>query len=405
MDLGSSGVRCVIGMQEPDSPAPSIVGFGEAPNKGVRKGVVVDIEETVSAITTAVDEAVRIAGINIQQATVGVNGQHVISLTSHGIIAVGSGNREITEQDLSRVEEAATVIQLPPNRETIQAFARNYQIDGQEQISDPLGMSGMRLEVDTCLITAATPFLKNLTRSAQQAGLHTNSLVPNPLASATTLVNSLHKEKGAVLLDIGASTTGLAVFEDGELLHVAVLPVGSGHITNDLAIGLRTEIETAEKVKIKHVDCSPKQISSRIDSNIKVKELNGEFLLVSRREINTIAQARLEELFGLVDEELKKINRDGMLPGGAILCGGGAKLTNIDEFAKSALRLPAQAARPFGFSGVIDKVADPSYACAIGLMIEDIKLHNRGNFGLSNVSELAQPIIKGFKNLYAKFKK
>ena len=370
LDIGSSAVRCIIGMQEEDAPVPSVVGFGEAPTSGVRRGIVTSLEEVVSSVTTAVDEATRIAGVDISRATIGVNGSHIISVGSHGIIAIGSGAREINEQDVSRVEEAATVIQLPPNRETIQAFPRNYQIDGSDQIRDPVGMSGMRLEVDTCLVTAATPFIKNLARAVHQAGLNVDSLVANPLAAATSLIDKEHKERGTALVDMGASTTGLAVFEEGELFYVSVLPVGASHITNDLAIGLRTEIATAEEIKLKHVDAHPK--SKQVNSNFKVQELNGEELVISAREVSDIATARLEEMFELIDGELKKIKRDGMLPGGVILCGGGAQLIHIDELAKKVLRLPAHIGAPEGFSGVVDKIAAPAYATAIGLMVENM---------------------------------
>lgn len=389
LDIGTRAVRAIIGISEEDAPNPSIIGFGEAPNRGVRKGVIADIEETVSAISTAVDEAMRIAGVEIKGATVGVNGTHLVSIGSHGVIAVGGTGREISEQDVSRAEEAATVIQLPPNRETIQAFPRNYQIDGQEHIKDPVGMNGVRLEVDTTLITAATPFLKNLSRAVNQAGLEVNGFIAGPLAASTTLLNNQQREPGTVLIDMGATTTGMAIYEEGELLHVAVLPLGSGHITNDLAIGLRTETETAELVKLRHVDAAPAQLKDMRESKVKVKELNGEYLVVSRREINMIAQARLDELFGLIDAELKKVNRQGMLAGGAVLTGGGAKLGHLDDYAKKALRLPARVGRPAGFSGVIDKISDPVYATAIGLMMEDLKTKTtpsglHGNLALVN---------------------
>lgn len=370
LDIGSRYVRCVVGMQEPQAPAPSIIGVGTAANNGVRKGVVVDIEETVSAISQALDEAVRIAGINVNHATIGANGTHLITVGSHGIIAVGAGSREITEQDLARAEEAATVIQLPPNREIIQAFPYNYQVDGQEGVKDPIGMSAVRLEVDTLLVTAATPFIKNVARAVNQAGINIDGFLANPLAAALTVVDKNHRDQGTVLLDIGATTTGVAVYEEGDLLHVGILPIGGGHITNDLAIGLRTEIDVAEKVKLEHVNVSPKTASAHADRHIKIHD-NGEELTIAQKEIDDIARARLEELFEMVNAELRKIKREGMLPGGAIICGGGANLRGLEDFAKQALRLPAHVGRPHGFSGIVDKVSDPAYATAIGLMLAD----------------------------------
>ncbi|MBI3983704.1 cell division protein FtsA, partial [Candidatus Microgenomates bacterium] len=333
LDIGSQTVRCVIGQPAEEGGPPSIVGVGEAPNSGVRKGVVVDIDATVNAISQALEDAERISGIRVNHATVGLNGSHVVAVTSHGIIAVAAGAREITESDVARVQEAAAVIQLPPNREIIQAFARNYKIDGQDNIKEPLGMSGVRLEVDSCLVTAATPFIKNLGRVVSQAGVGIDGLITNPIAAAVSLVDKQRREQGSVLIDIGASTTGVAVFEEGDLLHVAVLPVGGANITNDLAIGLRTEIATAEKIKLEHVSGETKPQGSVRERNLKVKEADGGDLLVALGEVNAIARARLEEIFEMVNSELRKIHREGILPGGAVICGGTANLRQIEEVA------------------------------------------------------------------------
>lgn len=399
LDIGSANVRCVVGLQEADSPAPSIIGVGVAPTTGVRRGNITDIEETVSAITAAVDEAERVAGISVGRASAGINGSHILSVGSHGIVAVGTTSREITADDVARAQEAATVMQLPPNREIVQASARKYLIDGQEDIKDPVGMNGLRLEVDSCLITAATPFIKNISRAVNQAGLGIDNYVINPLAASTTLVSKRDRELGCVLIDIGAGTTGMAVFEEEQLLHVAVIPIGGGHITNDLAIGLRTDVETAEKVKLEYVDASPSTKHSRKAPEVKVKDLSGENIEVSRRDIADIAQARLDEIFDQVDKELKKIKRDGMLPGGAILCGGGAKMAGIEAYVKFALRLPARVEKPEGFSGIVDKISDPAFGVAIGLMLDNLTpLHQGGGSAvsglLSSAGDFAKSIIR-----------
>lgn len=395
LDIGSANVRCVVGLQEADSPAPSIIGVGVAPTTGVRRGNITDIEETVSAITAAVDEAERVAGINVARASVGINGSHILSVGSHGIVAVGTTSREITSDDVARAQEAATVMQLPPNREIVQASARKYIIDGQEDIKDPVGMNGLRLEVDSCLITAATPFIKNISRGVNQAGLGIDNYVINPLAASTTLVSKRDRELGCVLVDIGAGTTGMAVFEEEQLMHVAVIPIGSGHITNDLAIGLRTDVETAEKVKLEHVDASPSTKHSRKEPEVKVKDLGGENIEVSRRDIADIAQARLDEIFDQVDKELKKIKRDGMLPGGVILCGGGSKLAGIEQYVKHALRLPARVEKPDGFSGIVDKINDPAFGVAIGLMLDNLTpVHQGGSSAVSGLLSGAGDLVK-----------
>ncbi len=371
IDLGTTAVRCVIGVEEDEAPAPSIIGVGVAKSEGVRKGVVHDVANTVSAITAAIDEAERISGVEIQGATVGVNGQHLVTVSSRGIVAVGSANREIAQEDIDRAEEAATVMQLPPNREIVGIFPRNYTVDGQEHVKNPVGMSGMRLEVDTSLVTAATPFLRNTTRSINQAGIDVHTHTATTLASARTVASSQDREIGSVVVDIGASTTGLAIFEEGELLHSAVLPVGAAHITNDIAIGLRTDVETAEKIKLEYIDANPSV--RHANEGFTIKELSGDSLNVTKLEVNNIAQARLKELFKLIDKELAKVKKDGMLPAGALLCGGGANLAGIAEFAKEALRLPAHVKSPRGFSGIVDKIQNPQFSTAIGLMLEDME--------------------------------
>ncbi len=401
LDVGTSHVRCVIGVQEDEATPPAILGVGEAANNGVRKGVVADIEETVTAISEAVNEATRTAGVNAAHASVGVNGNHLIAVTSHGIIAVAASAREITTADIDRVEDASSIMQLPPNREIIQSFPRNYLIDGQESIKEPVGMSGMRLEVDTTLVTAATPFLKNLGRATSQAGVRADNLVANPLAAASVVVDRQHREQGAVLIDIGAATTGMAVFEEGYLLHTAVLPIGSNHITSDLAIGLRTEIEVAEKVKLEHVTGDPAASRAVNDRNVKLKEPGGHELIASLRDINGIAQARLEEIFNLVNGELRKIKREGMLAGGAVLCGGGAKLKAIEEFAKASLRLPARVGKPHGFSGIADKINDPAFAVALGLMVEDLHTTPAGG-AMTSVIDTAKGVFGGLVKRFRK---
>jgi cell division protein FtsA len=398
IDIGTSAVRCVIAIEEEGVP-PSIVGVGHAPVSGVRKGTVVDIEDTVSAITASADEAERIAGISIDHGAVGVNGAHLLTLNSHGIIAISNPNREVSPEDVQRVEEAAVVMQMPPNREIIQVFPRNYTLDGQEHVKEPIGMSGMRLEVDACLVTGVVPFIKNLSRAINQAGIKIDNTVANPLAASLALLDTRDREVGCVLIDLGASTTGIAVFEEGEVLHVASIPVGSAHITNDLAIGLRTDIDTAEEVKLKYVNASSKK-QTKTDS-VKVKEMSGEEITVSRSEIASIAEARLDEIFDLINRELKKIKKDSQLPAGAIFCGGGSKLEGLEELAKRKLNLPTKLAKPKGFSGIVDKISDPEYAVAVGLMLDNLQTGTEEDkFG-----SMYKSALDAFGKIIGKFKR
>ena len=370
LDIGSTKVCCIVGLHEEGAPKPSIIGVGVAPTSGMRKGVVVDVEETVTSITAAVDEAERISGVAIDRATIGVDGAHVQSLNSKGVIAVGRADQEITVDDLGRAEDAATAIQLQPNREIIQVFPRSYTVDGQTNIKDPVGMSGVRLEVESHIVTAASPAIKNLDRSIYQAGIDIQGQVLVPLAAARAVLSKRQKELGVAVVDIGGGTTGIAVYEEGDVLYSSILPVGAGHITNDLAIGLRTDVDVAEKIKLKYVDAHPGRVSST--ERIQIDELGGDQAPISKRELQKIVSARLDEIFQMVRGELAKVGKDVMLPGGVVLTGGGAKLPGIEDFAKQALKLPVVIGKPEGYTGIAERISDPAYAAPVGLMIENM---------------------------------
>ena len=370
LDIGSTKVCCIVGLHEDGAARPSVIGVGTAPTSGMRKGVVVDVEETVTSITAAVDEAERISGVAIDRATISIDGAQVASQNSKGVIAVGRADQEITVDDLMRVEEAATAIQLQPNREIIQVFPRSYSVDNQGNIKDPVGMHGVRLEVESHIITGSVPAIKNLDRSIHQAGIAIQGQVLVPLASARAVLTKRQKELGVALVDIGGGTTGVAVYEEGDILYSSVLPVGAGHITNDLAIGLKTSIDTAEKIKLKYVRAHVAK--ANLAEKIRIEELDGEDNLVSRKELQKIAGARLDEIFHLVRSELKKVGKDAMLPGGVVLTGGGAKMPGIEELAKETLQLPAVIGKPEGFTGIVDRINDPAFSAPIGLMLENM---------------------------------
>ena len=260
LDVGTSTVRCVVGMYNPGGgTAPSIIGHGQAPNQGMRRGAVVHVDDVADAITQAVTEAERISGKPIKQATVNVNGSHVSGLNSEGVIAISAANREIAQEDRLRVEEAATIVSLPPNREIVQFFAKSYSLDGQRNIKDPVGMHGVRLEVDAHIVTAASPNLRNLDMALEKAGIAATHHTVSGLAAAEAVLTRQQREAGTALVDIGAGTTNLIVFEDGEVQHIAVLPLGGQHITNDLAIGLKTDLDIAEEVKLHQADLRSSQ--------------------------------------------------------------------------------------------------------------------------------------------------
>lgn len=369
LDIGSSEVRCVVGMLDPNGGNKlSIIGQGKAPNTGVRKGVVVHVDEVSDAIVKALNEAERLAGVRITSATVNVNGSHVTGMNSRGVIAISAADREITPEDRMRVDEAATVVQFPPNREIVQFFAKNYSLDGQRNIKDPVGMHGIRLEVDAHIVTAATPNVRNLDAALQKAEITANNHTISSLAAAEATLTREQKEAGTVLIDIGAGTTNLIVIEDGEVQHVAVLPIGGAHITNDLAIGLKTDLDVAEQVKIEHASL---QETKKTTANVKIKDVTHSF---DMEDVFMICEARVEELFEYVDKELQRIRRSRKLPGGAVIVGGTSKLPGIATYAKEKLQIAARLGKINNVTGLVDTVEDATFTTGVGLMLLDMYL-------------------------------
>lgn len=368
LDIGSSAVRVVVGKIEEESTQPSIIGVSETPSAGIRKGVIVDIDEAVSTISSALEKVERMTGIQVSHAVVAIGGSHISSIESHGVIAVSRADGEITENDIIRVIDASQAISIPQNREIIHVIPKNFTVDGQAGIKDPLGMTGIRLEVDTVIVQAAAPFIKNLQKAIAQAGLEIDDTVLAPLAAAQASLSKRQKELGVALIDMGGGTTGLVVFEEGELLHTAIVPVGSAHITNDIAIGLRTSIETAERVKTEFGHALPREIGRNEEIDLsKIDPAEEE--KASRHHLAEIAEARLEEIFDLINAELKKIGRDAKLPAGVVLTGAGAKMPGVLELAKKRLKLPVQISMPANVKTVIDRVEDPGFATAVGLVL------------------------------------
>lgn len=369
LDIGTSRVRCVVGTRDQNDPnVISVIGHGSSQNLGMRKGVVMHIDDTAEAIVQAITEAERISGIRIDHATVNVNGAHVAGLNSRGVIAISSPDREITVEDRERVEEAATIVKLPPNREIVQVFAKNYRLDGQDNLKDPVGMHGVRLEVDCHIVTAASPNLRNLDLSLEKAQVRPQHHTVSALAAAEAVLDRKQKEAGTCVLDIGAGTTNLSVIEDGEIQHVAVIPMGGVNITNDLAIGLKTDLDVAEVVKVKHA-----KLGDPTDKPLRLV-VEDETYHFETAEINMIVEARVEELLEYVEKELQRIHRSRKLPGGVVIVGGTAALPGLAEFTREKLQLPARIGKVRGLVGLVDTVDTPAFASAAGLMLLDILL-------------------------------
>lgn len=399
LDIGTNTVRCVVGSFDPNgSSMPSIIGHGQAPNQGMRRGAVVHVDDVTNAIVQAITEAERISGMSIKHATVNVNGSHVSGLNSEGVIAISAANREITREDRLRVEEAATIVSLPPNREIVQFFAKNYSLDGQRNIKDPVGMHGVRLEVDAHIVTGASPNLRNLDMALEKAEIQPTHHTVSGLAAAEAVLTRQQKEAGTALIDIGAGTTNLIVFEDGEVQYIAVLPLGGQHITNDLAIGLKTDLDIAEAVKLQHANLRPDVHKKNVTIKVNSKSYNFEF-----EEISVIVEARVDELFEYVDKELHKIKRSRKLPGGIVITGGTAKLPGIDEFARQKLQLPARIGKLQNIGGLADTVADPGFVTVVGLMLLDMLLLPALPSNTTNrTSQSARALVT---NVFSRFKR
>lgn len=407
LDVGTTTVRVVVGHSETPGSAPTIIGVGSCENNGMRKGTVVNLVNTAQAIDKALETAERMSGHQINSATVSINGNHVVGMSSKGVIAVGTSGHEINGDDLARVEEAATVVQLPANREILEVTPRSYQLDGQDNIKDPLGMTGVRLEVDAHVITALGPHLKNLVKAAEMTETQVAHTVLSGLAAARAVVSEQQMENGVALIDIGGTTTNIIVFEEGDLQHVAVLSVGGVNITNDLAIGLKTELNVAEQVKLDHaVANSSLRRGGAGKVKVKVGDVSHEF---DTEDVDMIVDARLEEIFELINKELKSIGRAAKLPGGVVITGGTASLKGIGDYAKEALQLSARVGKPSGFGGVSEQVEKPDFATAVGLMLLDLE-SAPGSGGVqakqedSSVSGVFSGLSNGVKGLFSKFK-
>lgn len=396
LDIGTSKVACVVGLHQEEAAEPSIIGLGSASTSGLRRGVVTDIEETVSSITAALEEAERMSGIAIERATISVDGAHIQSLNSRGVIAVSRADHEISREDLARAEEAAAAIQIDNNRQILQIIPKNYIVDGQPNVADPVGMNGVRLEVDTHIITAATPALKNLDNAIMRAGVAINDQIIVPLASARAVLTKKQRELGVIMLDIGAETTGIAVFEEGSVTFTTIIPIGSNHITKDLVFGLRTTIDVAEKVKVKHASANPSTKDSR---KIDLATLGGKGS-VSQHEIDKIVKSRLSEILGMAVGELQKAGKDSMLAAGVVLTGGGSKMPGLADYAKDITKLSVGIGVVTGVTGIIDKVKDPSYSAAVGLMLEDMVQPHNVVGGINNmVGNAVDRVRQIFKSL------
>jgi len=390
VDIGTSKITCVIATRGEQDTTLRAVGVASIPSKGVRKSQIVDIEETIDAATSAVEMAERMAGLSIRSAVVSVSGIHIDSQNSKGLVAVQNPDGEITSSDVARVVEAAKAVPLENSREILHVIPRYYLVDNQDGIKDPVGMSGVRLEAEAHLVTGSSVNTKNISKVMSELGVDTESLTFSGYASGMATLTDTEKELGVVLVDIGGGTTSIAVYVDGALSHSAVIPVGAKNISNDIAIGLRVSLDTAESIKrnlepdgnaTKVLDPKNPQSKKQIDEiDLHKLGLKDAPRKISRKAVlDGIVRPRLNELFELVKQQLIKAGVGGKTPAGLVITGGGALTYLIGDSAKRVLGMQSRIAYPTGLTGLTDEINSPEYATVTGLILLQAKQSDSSN--------------------------
>jgi len=407
LDIGSTAIRAVVGQLLPTEAADRVhlIAAVSVPSEGISRGAIVSVEEAVTGISTAIEAAERMAGVPIESAYVSVAASHTIAQNSRGVIGVSRSDGEIRAEDVGRAVDAARMVATPANYEILHVLPKSYMVDGQIGVRDPVGMTGIRLEVESLIVQGLAAQLRNLTKCVHRTGIEIDALILESLAAAEAVTNTRERDLGVAVVTIGAASSSIAVYEGGDVLYVGSIPIGAEHITSDIAIGLRTSLDIAEKVKTGFGMANPKDISKK--EEISLSELgSSEDEKVSRKYVSEIIEARVEEIFEKIDRELRKIDRSGMLPAGAILTGGGAKLPGMTDVAKRVLRLPATVGYPIGVSSITDKSSDTSFAPAVGLVLWGAQsaaaTGRRGGNIIGKIGNIGS-LGKGVKKLFKSF--
>lgn len=361
LDIGSGTIKILVAQKKTGENDLEVLGSIKDNSFGVRKGVVINIDEVSKIIKYSLERIQEDLQRKINSVYVNISGSHISITSSRGLVSVSRADQKISQEDIARVIQNAQAISLPLNKEILEVFPKEFIVDGEKGIKEPLGLEGVRLESEVFILSGFSPYIKNLTKSVLNSNLQINDLVVTPLASARAVLTPREKELGVALLDIGAGTTGLAVFEEGDLIHTAILPIGSSHITNDIAIGFKTDIDTAERIKLEYGSCFLKGGEERTKAKIQTKPF-----VLSKKMLIRIIEARVSEIFGEINKELKKISRRELLPAGVVLTGGGAKLPRIVDFSKKELKLPARIGFPQGF---FPPQEDPEFSTVCGLAL------------------------------------
>ncbi len=365
LDIGTSKIVCIVGEMGVDGTI-EIVGLGSHPSRGMKKGVVVNIESTVQSIRRAVEEAELMAGCTIHSVYAGIAGSHIQSMNSHGIVAVR--DREVTPADIERVIDAAQAVAIPQDQRILHVLPQEYVVDNQEGIKEPIGMSGVRLEAKVHLVTGAVNAAQNIERCVQRCGLQTDAIILEQLASSYAVLTDDERELGVCLVDIGGGTTDIAIFTEGAIRHTTVIPIAGDQVTNDIAMALRTPTQHAEKIKIKYA-CALTQLA-KADETIKVPSVGDRPPRdLSRQSLAEVVEPRYDELFTLIQAELRRSGFEDMVAAGIVLTGGTAKMEGVVELAEEIFHMPVRLARPQGVSGLTDVINNPIYSTGVGLLM------------------------------------
>lgn len=398
LDIGTTKISAIIAEMEPETHDIKIVGVGVSPSEGLRRGVVVNLEKTVASIARAVEEAERMAGVQVKGVYAGIAGDHIRSINSRGVIAVSRKDNEISQADVERVIDAAKAVAIPMDREIIHVIPQEFIVDDQDGIKDPIGMSGVRLEAEVHIITGAVTSAKNICKSITRAGLKVHDLVLEPLASSHAVLGPDERDLGVVLLDIGGGTTDVAVFFEGSIRHTAIVPLGGASVTNDIAIGLRTPIEQAERIKIEHGSALASLVHAH--EKLLVPGVGGRAdKEISRHLLASMIEPRFEEIFALAAREVRKNHFADLLGAGVVITGGSSLLPGAVELAEQVFEMPVRRGIPSGLSGLMENVRDPRHATGVGLILHAVQ--NEGGEALHAPKSAGLPVPEGLKRFFA----
>jgi cell division protein FtsA len=375
IDVGTTKVCALVG-ELANSEGLRVLGVGARPSHGLRKGIVIDLNQASQSIVAAVDKAQRTSGMAIKAAYMGITGAHISCRNSKGVVAVSRSDHVITHEDVHRAVEAARAVTIPANCEILHVIPRSFVVDGQEGIRDPVGLKGIRLEVEVHIVTGATTSIQNLVQCAQRAKIEVSDLVLEPLASSEAVLAEEEKELGVVLADVGGGTTDIAIFIGGNIWYSKILPVGGNHLTSYIAFGLRLPFATAEDVKIRYGHALADTIPE--EETFEVAGFGSNHLTIRRRQLAAIIEPRVREIYALILNEIKRSGYDGLLPAGVVLTGGTASLAGMAELGREELDLPLRIGSPHSLSGLADTITGPAYATSVGLLLWALRQNTTG---------------------------